>query len=557
MVNRDATEIEAHGLRWRVLKDFAAVLPSLDVLKSRRPEQLGRTELVKDNTVRTVMRLPDPRDPRAPGFYVKRYKFKNLRTKLKHLVVPTKARHEWSISLRLQRDGIPTCRVTGIAERRGGGLCREGFLVSEEIAGGVPLRDFIVQQGWRSPGRGAAYKSALVEELARLVARMALLRHYHHDLHVGNLLVKADAPPGKRLYVLDLHRVTRRRMSSRRVLRMLAMLGNSTLKGGIGTVDRVRFVSIFLREWAGRDEFAHGEVKGWFRRAEAAQERLERRVMRSRTRRCVVESSTFTSERREGRRIFRRRDFPSAAVLDVIGLHAQALAGKEVDCIVCKSDGRTQVTLCPCADATSGQTVCVKAFLRASLKDRIKDRLRLRSRAKAAWIALRGFSVRRLPAPEPLAAVESSILAGEPDFVIMQALPGARTLDEFVAACPSAAQHRELGRKVAELLALLAASETWHPDLKPTNILVTQGTQGLKLWVIDMARVRFRRPCGRRQWVRWLVQLNAGLPAEVSSIARMRCLRECARGRWSRSERIEIARAAYEKSLERNPMWLR
>ena len=548
------------GVEWLLDESLKDTLPRLPIEKCRHPDRLDEGELVKDNPVRTVVRLADPDSPPGAGFFLKRYKFKNLKEKVKHLLVPTKPRREWDICRGLQSAGIPTCDVVAVGHRTEGFFHREAFLLSREIPGVVTLKEFL------SSGAAAARKVQLAEDLAELTAKLLKAGYVHQDFHAENLLVDPRPPGEGGLYVLDLHRIRKGFVSRRGALRMLGMLAHSTDIPAVGPADRKRFVRAFLRRWKG---IRGPEVERWDLMLLSAWQNEERRHMRSRTRRCVLESSLFTREKTAGFRIYRRRDYPAGAALEALKHHEKALVGQSPDCRVLKAEGRSGVVLCPSTRASSIEAgepseadehrgmVCVKSFCRPTLADRIKDCLRWRSRAKAAWIAMHGFRVRGLPTAAPLALLESCRrLAGRPDFLVMEALSDASSLHELsLSGLPGGQKRRELGAGIAGLLTSLSAKRVYHPDTKPTNIRLRETDGGFQLWLVDMARVRFDTEITRATWIRYLAHLNAGLPRTVSLLDRMRCLRECSKGRWSPGERKEIARAVYKASLARSPLW--
>lgn len=568
-LDRTSTEITTGGHRWLVTDGFAGTLRRLDWPRVRRPDHLSDAELVKDNTVRTVARLPDPDEPDGPGYYVKRYKFKRYSDRLKYLVRPTRARQEWEISSQMHRSGIPTCRVLAVAERKEGPFYAEAFLVSREIEGTVTLKHYVTGELWNDPG--AAPRLEVLEELARLSGRLARQGFYHRDYHAGNILVRPSAPPGSRLFVLDLHSIRRKHALRRRhALRMLAFLGDSFTEDRVDRRERLRFLVLLLRTWKGPGRPTKPEAARWARMAERATRRHHARHMRSRTRRCVKESTMFTGHRHGRYHVHRRRDFPARFARRAAELHRAVLAGESEAGRLCKGGDRTAVTLCsvpgvppleadrpvPQEELAPGR-VCVKSFFPRSAADRMKDLFRPRSRAREAWVALRGAAVRGIPAPRPLALLERGRFSGEPDFLVMEAVQEARNLDEVTSAPLPRWLRDRLGEALADLLNRLQDRAVYHPDVKPTNVLVQQKERDVSVYLIDMARVRFESEGGRRRWIRYLAQLNAGLPAHISLLDRMRCLRRCSRGRWTAGERLRIARAAYEKSLGRNPKWLR
>jgi len=549
-------------MQWLTTADFADALPKLDIEKARHPERLSEAEFVKDNTVRTVMRVAHPSAPDGRRLYIKRFKFKNLRRKLRHLVMPTQAEHEWRIGRALQRDGIPTCRVLAMACRKGVVFHQEAFLVSEEIRETVPLALHFASPGPEPLQPGD--RKQLIEELAALVVRLIGAGYYHCDLHAGNVLIAPHRPVGERLFVLDLHSIRSGRPTRRRVLRMLAFLADSSQRSGTGNTDRVRFLRALVKGRAEAGRPAPGTLRDWAMWAKAAWEQHRRRHVRSRTRRCLLESKEFTRDRAPGYRVMRRREFPLEEALATARAHEEAIAGRAGCCEIRKKGPRTEVTICPCRTAGA---VCVKAFLRSGFSERLKDLFRPRSRARAAWIAHRGLRVRGLPAARGLALLEAGAkLSGRPDYLIMEALEVDGNLQEM--ACTrlagsqqsdrpllTAEQRRELILAVADLFRLMAEKQVEHPDMKPSNILVATDAGRVRLWLVDLDRLRFEERWERKQWVQHLAKCDAGLPAQVTLLERMRCLRECGRGRWTPAQRGEIARAVRECSLMRNPAW--
>jgi hypothetical protein len=246
------------------------------------------------------------------------------------------------------------------------------------------------------------------------------------------------------------------------------------------------------------------------------------------------------------------------------------MAGAQQGAVVKRDGHRTQVTLCHAdrlppftrdqpspSEAARPATVCVKGFLRRSLGERVKDALRLRSRARSAWVASRGFDVRRLPAARPLALLEArSKLSGRPDYLLTEALAEAGDLYEYLRRrSVSQSDRADLTDATADLLNRLAAEAVYHPDTKPTNVLVRRTSAGLRLWLVDLDRIRFDRPWNRRDWIKALARLNAGVPTCITLLDRMRCLRRCTEAGWDSNERMRAAREVYRLSLSRRTVW--
>ncbi len=553
-------------MRWLAAREFAGTIDRLDLDRLRRPDALGPGELVKDNRIRTVARAPDPDRPGGPGLIVKRYKFGRPVDRLKGLLGHTQARTEWKVSRALRAAGIPACEVLAIAVRRRRCVPREAFLVSREIADAVPLKTFLRDGLGEAERADPGFRRALIEEAADLTARLVGAGFRHHDYHAENLLVRPAAPAGERLFVVDLHRIRRGRVDQRTVLNMLGSLFSSAASPGITHEGRLDFLRAFLPRWRGTPDVSEESVQSWLGRVEDAMRGLRRRRARSRTRRCLVESSLFTAQATGDYRVRRRRDFPLEAALSAVGLHEAAMAGGAAGVQVYRQGRRTEVTTCPSGSvpprtlnrpAPPGRVgsgrVCVKSFRRPSLPERLKDCLRPRSRARAAWVAARGFHVRGVPAAQPLALLESRHrLSGRPDYLVTECLENDGTLPELLAG-PSldARDRRALGRAIADLFNTLAEREVYHPDTKPTNILVRRAEGGFLLWLVDLDRVRFDAPMGQERWAKCLTRVNADLPDAIGLLDRMRCLRQCGRGRWSAGERRRLARRVAALSIKR------
>ena len=570
-MDHDAQTAAAHGFRWLTVPSFADAISLLDLDVVRHVQRLGPDELVKDNRVRTVARLPDPTEPARRRLYVKRYKFPKRLARLRHLAVRTQPEVELRVCRALQRAGIPTCDVLAVAVRRRRGLPVEGFLVSREIPRVEPLGDYLRRVTSAPEAAGTADLSELAVELAALTARLIGAGFYHHDYHAGNLLIDPTAPPGERLFVVDLHSVRLRRSGRRGVLRMLAMLSLSAGGAGVPMALHEEFLRAFLAARAGGQDPTAGELAAWRAMASRARRRLHHAHMRSRTRRCMLESTLFTRDTAGDFVVRRRRDFPLRAAIEAIELHEAAMTGESNGMTTMRRGVRTEVSLCPCDTVpplTSGRparpqdlrpgTVCVKAFKRRRLRERAKDMLRPRGRARAAWIAARGLHVRGIPAARPLALAESRCkLGGRSDYLITEAVDADAELHNLVRHdLPSPRLRRRLGHAISALFLQMAEERAYHPDTKPGNILVKRQGDDYRLWLVDLDRVRFGRTWDRATWARSLARLNSSLPAQVTVLDRLRCLRACGHGRWTPKERLALARDVYALSLQRRPAWL-
>jgi len=543
--------LRAHGVNWRVAPDFADVLMTMDIEKVRHPDRLSEQELIKDNKMRTVVRLPHPVRPEGPALYVKRYKMRGIGLKLKHLILPTQAVRECRASQALISHGIPTCKVVAFAERRRMLLPSEEFLISVEIPKTVTMRQFALDGGWRAANR--AFRQELLEEMAGIVVRMVRSRIAHGDLHVGNILLNKDEQVGRRLSIVDLHRVHLNCSSRHGLVRMFRFLAASSRKYGVESPDRVRFIHLVLEELKAPAELTEDELRRWVARVRASWRKQDRRYKRHQTRICLVECNQFAHDSTPDFKVWRHKDFPLDAALSAVRCHQETVEGRGKGQLR-KRGNRAQVTLC---SARPGQLVCVKAYLRPKTKSRIKDLLRRRSRARMAWIAHRGLFVRGVPAAQGLALLESTHkLSGQPDYLVAEALPVEGRLDQVAPGLPPAgAARRELAKVVADLFRRLADSKVRHPDTKATNILVGRNGARFNAWFTDLDRLKFEKPWPRARWIRHLAHCNARIPTGATLLDRMRCLREIGRGRWTAGERTHLARDIQMDTPNHDPVW--
>jgi hypothetical protein len=543
-------EVQAHGVTWRALPEFADVLRALDIDKVRHPERLAPGELIKDNKVRTVARLPHPANPNGPSLFIKRYKLDNLTLKLKHLVVATHAFKEWKASRALAAIGIPTFKVLAFSERRCLMLPCEAMLITLEIPRVLTLRQWTMGGGWRAADR--KLKNELIEEVSEIIVRMVRAGISHGDLHLGNLLIDVSRPAGKRLSVVDLHRV--RLGSARRhgLVRMFRFLAAPSAKYGVGSADRLRVMRRVLTELRAPEALSHDELRWWVRRVNSSWRKQQHRYLRQQTRLCLTECAEFARDITPDFRVWRKRSFPLADALALVRCHEETMQGRGPG-RVAKRGGRAQVTICPASD---GRTVCVKAYGKQRKADHVRDMLGLASRARAAWTAHRGLLVRGVPTAEGLALLESTRGGQRPDYVIVEAVQAEGRLDEVAPKLtPGGREVRALARAVAKLFRKLADMKVGHPDTKATNVLVARQGDDWRLWLVDLDGVKFGKKWTMRKWLKSLSQCNMKTPLGLGVIDRMRCLREIGRGRWTAQERLRLARRVLEVSRRGDNVW--
>lgn len=211
---------------------------------------LGAGELLrrKGPKENRVLRLPGE-EPSSPlVFYLKIHRRGRGREGIR----------EWDATRAVRAAGLPT-PVPAAA-----GRCRHAsFFCSAALDRALPLDDLLRT---RPPAPGP--KRALAEDLGRLAARLHRAGLFHRDFYLCHVFATPDPAAPPRLHLIDLQRVLRPRVRSRRwAVKDLAALHYSSLAVTVSDLLRLRALRRYLRE------------RGWNTRL-ASHRRLLRAVLR-------------------------------------------------------------------------------------------------------------------------------------------------------------------------------------------------------------------------------------------------------------------------------------
>lgn len=210
---------------------------------------------------------------------------------LKYLFSPTKGQKEFFIASQLESKDVNLPKPLGWMKRVRRGLVRESYFLSGAIGAGVSFIEEI-EKSKESPS---------IIELARTVKKFQDAGLFHQDLHAGNFLWD-----GTSLFLTDLHHAKMvKLLSLNRRLWNLAHLFHS-LRSMWGQGEQLQFLDQYFSEIS--NESRKREIL--FQRIYPLMDRLQKRQWRSRTKRCLKESTEFTVQQEKGIRTFRRRDFP-------------------------------------------------------------------------------------------------------------------------------------------------------------------------------------------------------------------------------------------------------
>lgn len=444
-------------------------------------------EVVKSNPKRDVLRVGD--------LYVKRYRLTSGLEPWKHVFVPSKAKNEFAVMKHLRSRGVATAEPLAWGERRSSFLVESAF-VSRAVPG---ARSFARALDDARAGNGD--RRELVTKLARLACEIAKAGADHRDLHVGNVLLDAEG----RATIIDLHAVSLHdHVPLTRRFERLARLALS-----LGALDEERAllgreeVEWFARAAALEDEELGDPATLAGRLEERARELLSRHLA-SRDKRCLKDSKTFAVESRDGRRIFRRREFTD---LD------RVLAAPADELLHRHARGRSVIERVGTVVRKTEDLSSLRSLLGAKFTG---------TRARRAWKGSRALEVRELPHPRALALVEE----GRRAFFLMDHIANAHMVHvylETVLKAGHARKRRALAKALGALVAHLHARGLVHRDLAVQNILLREKGEGFELWFLDAEEIRVRSP-SEDDALRALMQV-ADLPKWATRADKLRGLR--------------------------------
>ncbi len=534
------------GLNWTVdAPDEATALLVARTLSSwREIFQEPRGEITKSNRLRTVLRF----DPRCLSgepvpfswktrWILKQYRHGDRPDRLRHRFFKSRAAKEWEGLRRLRELGLPAPRPLAFGERRAGGVPVEGGLVMEEVSGAVPL----IEKLRAMLSRGNV--EDLPQPAAELLSRTgSLVRELHKrgvdqvDLHGSNLLV---APDGS-IAVIDLHSTRfRRRLGWRRRKAGLAKLFHS-LQGTVPEAGNRQVLAAYL----GRRPDPHApdvapanlDLAVLERTLEKLVARIEKRRLRSRSRRCAIPSTGFAVERGRGMRLFRRREVPR----EHLDLLFADLPGSPIKAGPWGWVKQAEV---------GGQQYLVKRRF-YSAREGIRSLLE-GHRLYRAYRAGYALEVRGIPTPRVLALREDR-RAGivRSALLVTEWIPGGVSLEKYLwreygekspARGRAARKKFILARRAGELIGRVHAAEIYTQDLSPQNLIVypsglegeIEGSQGSEepgcreftLALADLDSVHLWRRLGQKRRNRNLIQAGNLPEGHITWADRLRALK--------------------------------
>jgi tRNA A-37 threonylcarbamoyl transferase component Bud32 len=390
----------------------------------------------------------------------------------------------------------------GWIERVRRGSVRESYYLSEAIGTGVSFIE--------DPRKSRELSS--VTELAKTVGKFQDAGLFHQDLHGGNFLWDGDL-----LFLTDLHRSKIiKSLSLNQRLWNLSYLFHS-LRSMWGEEEQLRFLGQYFE---GRfNDSRRREILN--QKIHPVMDRLQKRQWRSRTKRCLKDSTEFSVHKEKGIRYFHRRDFSLDRLKGVMEGHGDLT--RESPSSLIKYSPKVVVSILN----DGGDKVCLKQFRYPHFWGRMKEHFR-RSKGFRSWMAANGMRARGLPSLKPLALVERRNWSGpQESFLIMEALAKDQELDRYILkGFGDLNRKRVFIKSFARWLHGLHKTGLYHKDMKTCNILVSENGETWDFHLLDFEDILMDERVDSKKLFRNFLQLNTSTPKIMTRADRLRFLRE-------------------------------
>ena len=501
-------------------------------------------QMIKDSRLRwaALFTLPE-----GKGVFIKRDKTKNWMDALKLLFLPSKGRKEWLMASRLEKSFLPVPKPLGWMERRGRGLVRESYYFAEAIGSGLSLLDFLEAHAGETVRLADQGEGRWMESLAHTIKGFHDLGLFHRDLHAGNFLSNGDS-----FFLTDLHRARIvRYLSLNQRLWSLSHFFHSLGETGRSEEGKAGFLRFMAAYFAGDPSYIENREK-YTRKVLSSMERLRKRWWRSRTKRCMKESTEFSVWREKGIKIYHRKDFGVDHIEKIIKGHEDLLKERPPELLKHAPESTVSIV-----DAGEGK-ICVKQFYCLRLTDRLKETFRI-SKGRKAWVSGNGLTVRGIPSLRMMACVErrKGFLKRD-SFLLMEAAPKGAEMDRYLIKGFQDFQERRLFIKsFAEWLGSLHRKNLYHKDMKTCNIIVAKKPGPMwQFRLLDLEDVCLDRQVCEKDLFYNFLQLNTSIPKAISSTDRLRLYRTYKRMRPIFREEKRFFLRLLEKSRGREIVYV-
>jgi tRNA A-37 threonylcarbamoyl transferase component Bud32 len=440
--------------------------------------------------------------PNGRRIFFKRDITKGWLESFKYLFLPTKAKKEWFIANQLKKRNLNIPQPFGWMEKVHWGFVKETYYLSEAIGSGVSLIEdpAMIREG------------SLVDELAKTVRKIHDAGLFHKDLHAGNFL-----RDGQSLFLTDLHRAKNTRgLSLNQRLWNLSQLFHS-LRPIWEDSDHLRFIEKYFEG----NPFYLQEKRELIQKVHSLMDHLQKRQWRSRTKRCLMESTEFSILKERDIHYYHRRDFPIDHLKKVIEEHLRlvregpsALVKQSSDVLVSiVNDGRNRI--------------CVKQFRYPLFLDSFKEHFR-HSKGLKSWVAGNGLITRGIPSLKPMALMKSRNWLGlRESFFLIEASETDQELDRYILKGFEDFKEKRLFIKAfTQWLSHFHKMGLYHRDMKTCNILVSKDGATWNFRLLDLEDILLDEKVDERKLFKNFLQLNTSTPNIITRADRFSFFRK-------------------------------
>ena len=525
-----------NGFAWRFAE---GVLPSeLDALVAAFPDldAVPGVRLIKRNHFRAVYEVPPgvsstptTSDSASGALLAKVYRYTSRWDRFRFRLIRARAEQEWVALSRFHELGLATARPVAVAVWRDGGRLVGGGLLASFLGGTEALGNRLHRLAQEAGGADAtpnAEAAHILTTTGQYLRRLHDQGVWHRDLHAGNFLVSED---GEKVYLIDLHTC----VFVGRLVRWQARRGVIKLLHSLQHLPR-EWLRLLLDAYGWGRLYSVGKPSQEEERLFQGAERLERKRLRSRSKRCFKPSTRFEVKHHpRGVRYYRLRlrDGAAWAASELESLYRPSPPQE-----VLKQDTNGWVARVP---TPSGEKVCVK-YRRLSLLESFQALVESH-RLRRAYAAGHAFWVHHVPTPQVLALREHRTLGlVRESYLVTEFVLDALPLDQFLKkeywgreapfGDEARARHR-LALRVGNLVRKVHSSGFYPHDFSPQNVLVTRqalvedGSRLTGLQLVDLDHLYLWQPLFRRGRRKNLVQLGNLCEGHIGASDRLRALR--------------------------------
>jgi tRNA A-37 threonylcarbamoyl transferase component Bud32 len=456
-------------------------------------------EVIKKSKRRMAAILTLPKQQRI---FFKRDRSRGWIESFKYFLFRSKARKEYFIADQLRKKNLNIPNPLGWMEKTRVGFVKESYYLSEAMGNGTSFIQDPVKK----------MEDTFLYELAKTVRTIHDSGLFHKDLHAGNFLWN-----GASFFLTDLHRakIVRAVSFDQRLLNLSQLF--HSLRSAWDEGKRFRFMDKYFEG----DPVPSEKKEEFFRKIGTLMDRLQMRQWRSRTKRCLMESTEFSLKREKGVTIYHRRDFPVDRSKKVVEDHLSLI--KEKPSALTKISPEVIVSLLD----DGREKVGVKQFRYSHFLDIFKNLFRP-SKGLRSWVAGNGLMARGIPSLNPLALFEQRKWWGvNESFLIMEASQKGLEMDRYILeGFVDFRKKRLFIKHFAQWLSHLHQRNLYHQDMKTCNILVSENGGTWDFYLLDLEDIRLDKKVDEKSLFKNFLQLNTSIPKTMTRTDRLRFLKE-------------------------------